>query len=258
MDQSHFLRLPAEIRELIYEYLLNSKTEMYLPTPKDPIKRRNWQENYRRVIPPRLSSTGSRQQAAIDDLDWETKRVEPNFISFTCREKRTIFLGEDGHAFSNSPLACVNRQLRREVTGYLHLCAEEVIAQVLNFDFDNIIHYLASLPATQQAGFGVSRSGTYEKLLRIEICWPYDETCRANLERWLNYLGGFVGADGELAVVLKMNWSKLQFLTGKAELKLRMSELQLAHEGRSKGPAKLELYRLMCAFQCTKDRLSLS
>lgn len=241
--QSPFLRLPAEIREIIYQLVFYSDKGIQLPISTNAINRKKWQDHYTRYRCP-LSRSKTRQRAGAGVSNRESSAPGSDSIFITCRQLPLVFLSPNGHLFSDTALARVNRQLGIEVVDHLYTVAMKVVTKVIDFNFDHIIHFMAELPAKQQAQFAVPFDGTYEKLLRIELREPYDEQHGQNLERWLQHIEETFGQDGEIATAYNFNWPKYK---RNADFSLLTGEIRGLHKIRAKGRAKSELCRLLGA-----------
>lgn len=174
-DASALLRLPRELRDEIFAYVLLGQEEISLKrcARLQPTHGEVWT-----VLDPRYQT-----QIAEDGSSCEFTAI--------ARDKSTP-----------APLGQVNRQLRIEVSEFLEHSGLPVVARVRNFDFEHVLHFLVTPDSKPRfLGYTVGEDGEVQSNRpMLELVGPYDEDWRANLERWVKGLERlFPQRHGELA-----------------------------------------------------------
>jgi hypothetical protein len=86
------------------------------------------------------------------------------------------------------PLSRVNKQLRAELSTFIHTTSMPVVARVRNLDFSHVIHFLSALEKGAQDAFEVRLDGTSERRLSFELQGPYTASCMGGLRQWIEYV----------------------------------------------------------------------
>lgn len=150
---------------------------------------------------------------------------------------------------TSAPLGRVNRQLRGEIAELLQRAANDlpVVTRVKNFDFKHAMRYLNPASSTPRLQQHTARDdGTVPRRLTIELCGPYDQNWRDNLEGWIRYLE--VQLPDDAAELGAMHRTVPQY----AEWSTRTPpdvvwELYVMHEERGIGSGRRELNKVFFA-----------
>ena len=171
---SLFLNLPRELRDKIYQYVFED-------WPEIPYK----VKGSRIVL---YATQGER----------------------TYRERPTAFLKPANlTAETDHRLVCtaafprVNRHIRSEFSDFLRSYEVDTVARVRNFDFGHVIEHISGLSPNKLEAYHVRVDGTSTCILELELGGPYDFQWRVNLNRWIEYVEGWVGLEGELMTAHK-------------------------------------------------------
>jgi hypothetical protein len=178
MDPPPILKLPVELRYLIYSYASAEKqwfapeSEQIQPLPlgQNRFGQRHFRDN----------SDGALFQRHKAFLT--TNMSDLNKPQLTCAH----------------PIARVNKQLRVELSGFLRTSSMPIVSRVRGFDFSHVQHFLSTLEEVHQDKFKLRHNGSPDRKLTIELQGQYTTSCMKNLQRWIEYVDGFIGP-GKLA-----------------------------------------------------------
>jgi len=186
MDLPPLLKLPVELRHLIYSYAIDeqqwfapdSKQIETLPLGQNRYGQRHFREN-------RNGTLVQRQKAFLT-----TNTSDPNKAQLTCAH----------------PVSRVNKQFRVEVSEFLRTLSMPIATKVRDFNFSHVQHFLFNLGGVYQDAFKLLHDGSSDRRLTIELQGPYTTSCMENLHRWIEYVDTFVGSErlAELGALYKI------------------------------------------------------
>jgi hypothetical protein len=217
-DIPPMMRLPIELRNLIYEYA-TTRPEWLPP----------YQENF---TPRPLKDLPPQPQAFL----------MPNSSDF------------NAPWLMYHPLSRVNKQLRAELSTFIHTTSMPVVARVHNLDFSHVIHFLSTLEEDRQNAFKVKHDGTSERKLTIELQGPYTASCLVTLPRWIEFVHSFAGP-GKWAELTSLYKTVPTFPDGESDRWSRvpipaMMDVQQAIENCAPGGGKLEANKIVQTLYC--------
>ena len=185
MDTPLILKLPVELRYLIYSYATDEqqwfaqdpKLLEPLPLGQNRFGQRHFRDSSNRAL-------FHRQRAFLT-----SNTSDRNKAQLTCAH----------------PLARVNKQFRIELSDFLRTSSMPIVARVRDFDFSHVQHFLSTLEVTHQDTFKVRHDGTSARKFFIELQGPYTTSSMENFQRWIQYVDPFVGPENgaELSALYK-------------------------------------------------------
>ena len=185
MDLPAILKLPVELRYLIYSYATGeqqwfapeSEQVQPLPLGQNRFGQRHFRDNNDGAL-------FQRHKAFLT-----TNTSDPHKAQLTCAH----------------PIARVNKQLRVELSEFLRTSSVPVVSRVRDLDFSHVQHFLSTLKEVHQDKFKLKPNGSPDRKLTIELQGPYTMFCMENLQRWIEYVNGFLGPEkrAELASLYK-------------------------------------------------------
>lgn len=216
-----FLQLPPEIRSQIYSLVFEQRLEGWL---------RHWVQDPYSLIP----------------------RRGPHHELHYAEKPRGLLPPGDGvdgpHVLrTRILLAQVNRIIRREVLDHLASSVVDVEARVINFDFSQVIDYLASTTLSRRNDFHVQVDGTSGSYLIIELCGPYDHEWRANLGRWSELVNSLVAPSGEIATRHRIGIDKTSPDISERVPPELVLEVFFDYQAHHPGASRLELDKIFYA-----------
>lgn len=151
--------------------------------------------------------------------------------------------------FSNHPLAQVNRQLRQEISDFLHTAPVDVITQVEKLDYTHIIAFLETLPVTRLKDFTVQPDLDPDSTRTLHI--SLSATCNSEsrtkpLSTWLSAITHLLQDDEEFSIATSL---ASQPATQRPSLKSLLELYDLWISSRVEGgPAREELRKIVVVF----------
>lgn len=213
-----FLRLPREIRDEIYRYVVLEEEEVHMYPPREPLLKNREHRTWTVLLP--------RYQA----------RIIPTGLN-----DGSILLS------TTASLGQINRQIRSDISDLLDDSQLPMVTRVQNFDFDHITRYLTALSSQSRLQRHVVREdGIIPRKLLIELSGPYDGHWEDNLLRWAECLEKLLPEeDAEFGGLHKLaavaGWSRLSFSQGDMDI---MRGEQLMWRRRPRGAGRLALEKI--------------
>lgn len=162
-DLPTLFRLPQEIRDEIYTYIILEHEEIHLDSKPD--------------------SSGVRRSSST----FLQPKYHARILSAASRGGREIRMT------TSAPLCEANKQLRHEISDVLEVSSLPVVATVRNFNFDHVLNYMTTPASSLRVGRHTCREdGTIPQRLEIELSGPYDEHWQQNLRRWIERIEGLL------------------------------------------------------------------
>jgi hypothetical protein len=185
MDLPPLLRLPVELRYLIYSYATDEQ-KWFAPESEQ-------------VQPLSLGQNRFDQRHFRDNGDGALFQQHKAFLTTNTSDAKKPQLT------CAHPTARVNKQLRIELSEFLRTSSMPIVSRVRDFDFSHVHQFLSTLEDVHQDKFKLRHNGSPDRKLTIELQGQYTTTCMGNLQRWIEYVDGFVGPDklAELASLYK-------------------------------------------------------
>jgi hypothetical protein len=218
IDVPPILRLPVELRDIIYDYATT---------------RPEWLPFYQKNSTPR----------PLKDLTPQPQA----FLMVNSSDSDAPWL-------TYHPLSRVSKQLRAELSTFLHTTSMPVMARVRNLDFSHVIHFLSGLEEDLQNAFKVGLDGNSKRKLTIELQGPYTVSCINTLPCWIEFVHSFVGP-GKRAEIAALYKTVPTFPDGESDRWSRvpipaMMDVQQAIEHCAPGGGKIEADKTVQTLYC--------
>lgn len=206
MDEFLLLRLPLELRELIYSHTISQ---------------------------PETQMVGLREGSRRTH-----KQTQRAFL--TAKQLNS----QEPYLICDHPLSRISRQVHREYSHVLRCFSPiSIIARVHNLEFQHVTYFLLTLEGKSLDAFKVREDGTSDRKLIIELHGPYTNSCMENLPSWIDTVHPLAGPErrAELAILYKTIPTPGTDIRAPVPLVLQLSNY---HKRCSPGGGEIEAYKI--------------
>lgn len=217
MASPTLLALPLELRERIYDFVLQSRQPFATPWSKASFASNVDSPGY-----------GERPVAYLLPID-----------------------DEKGHRiFSTIALERSCQQIRCETQSYLRTAVIDMIVKVETVAYDHVSSFLQTLPPAALQRFTVrpESSPAEARKLRVELAGSFNELWTLNLTCWCSVVSSLLKPHEELATAYKIVPNERCDAKWNRAPRQKVAALYQMHRGQQPGPVKEELWKIMLTF----------